>query len=130
MKNVFQKATMKNKFSVNCIVLYFFGFSCFFFLSHALHPMLYFTETDVTELRHKASTTHAKIARIIQETGNSLKKKSKYLLPPESHKTFASKWNEHYGNNLCTFAMYCVLYPDDEKAMQLVFLRFYFLKVS
>ncbi len=30
------------------------------------------------------------------------------------------RWNERYGNDLCTLAMYCVLYPEDYKALELV----------
>ena len=100
----------------------FFLVSTCWLLASALppHPMLYFDATDLPSLREKAITSHAKIARKIYEAGKKLKENPDYYLPPESHATFASKWNEEYGNNLCAFAMYCVLYPDDIAALKLV----------
>ncbi|XP_002130087.2 dermatan-sulfate epimerase-like protein [Ciona intestinalis] len=84
------------------------------------HPMLYFNAIDIPRMRHKALNSHAKIAKIIQEAGRSLKEKPDYYLPPKSFESFGSRWNELYGNNLCAFAMYCVLHPDDTKALSLV----------
>uniref|UniRef100_H2ZMX0 Sulfotransferase domain-containing protein n=1 Tax=Ciona savignyi TaxID=51511 RepID=H2ZMX0_CIOSA len=83
-------------------------------------PMLYFSERDIPRLRYKATNTHAKIAKIIKEAGKALKEKPEYYLPPKSFEKFGSRWNELYGNNLCAFAMYCVLYPEDIKALALV----------
>ena len=93
---------------------------CLLAITFAAHPMLYFNSNDIARLRHKAKTTHAKIAKIIEETGRSLKDEPKQYLPPESFEEFGSRWNELYGNNLCAFAMYCVLYPDDMRALRLV----------
>ncbi|XP_076801715.1 dermatan-sulfate epimerase-like protein [Clavelina lepadiformis] len=89
-------------------------------VSDANHPMLYFTSEDVPKLRHKAKTTHIKIAKILEEAGRSLKEDEKLYLPPESFEKFGSRWNELYGNNLCAFAMYCLLNPQDKKAFELV----------
>ena len=89
-------------------------------ISHATYPLLYFDAEDVTEMRLKAETTHSKIAKEIQESGRKLKKYTDIHLPPKSVEKFASRWNEIYGNNLCTFAMYCLLYPNDKEAFELV----------
>ena len=86
----------------------------------ASHPMLYFDSKDLSLLRRRAQTTNVKIAKIIEEAGKNLKENPKSYLPPKSFETFGSKWNEIYGNNLCAFAMYCVLYPKDTKALNLV----------
>ena len=110
-------------------VVIYFGFVYFLHLTRALHPMLYFNENDVAKLRHKSKTTHVKITKIIEEAGRSLKDDPKTYLPPESHKTFASRWNEIYGNNLCIFSMYCVLYPNDETAIKLVIADFWSSKI-
>ena len=32
---------------------------------------------------------------------------------------FHASWNEKFGNNLCVFALYCLLYPDDTKALEI-----------
>ena len=100
----------------------FFLLSICWLLASALppHPMLYFDASDVPTLREKAKTSHAKIARKIHEAGKSLKENPNHYLPPKNHAEFASKWNEVYGNNLCAFAMYCVLYPEDITALKLV----------
>ena len=105
----------------NCIVIYFLSFLYYANFSYAVqHPMLYFDSHDVAKLRHRAKTTHVKIAKIIEEAGRSIKDDPKTLLPPKTYEKFAGRWNELYGNNLCAFAMYCVLNPEDEKAMELV----------
>lgn len=83
-------------------------------------PLLYFDPEDIPKLRVKARTTHQKIANIITEAGKSFKETPDHYMPPESHEKFASRWNELYGNNLCAFAMYCLLNPEDNEAMKLV----------
>nr|CAB3240029.1 dermatan-sulfate epimerase-like protein [Phallusia mammillata] len=88
--------------------------------SEISHPLLFFNKEDVPKLRLKAKTTHVKIARILQDAGKALTGDSIHVLPPESAEKFASAWNEIYGNNLCAFAMYCVLYPEDTKALELI----------
>ena len=105
---------------VNCAIHFYILIIYFVGVTFATHPMLYFSANDVSKLRHKAKTTHVKIAKIIEEAGRSLKEDPKAYLPPESYKSFASRWNEMYGNNLCAFAMYCVLYPEDRQALELV----------
>ena len=84
------------------------------------HPLLYFGWDDVAVLQQKAATTHLKISRQITEAGAALKAKPEYYLPPETAEKFNSRWNEVYGNNLCAFAMYCLLNPTDKKAFELV----------
>ena len=84
------------------------------------HPMLFFSHRDVASLRLKARTTHKAIAERIVEAMELVKAKPATYLPPIEHEEFISKWNEEYGNNLCTLAMYCVLYPDDTAALTLV----------
>lgn len=111
-------------FFVNCDfnLTYFVILLCYINcnFTFAKHPVLYFNLNDLSSLRHKAKTTHAKIAKIIEEAGKSLKENPKSYLPPESFEAFGSRWNEIYGNNLCAFAMYCVLFPKDTRALELV----------
>lgn len=85
-----------------------------------LHPMLYFNESDVTLLRIQAAFSHSQISRSISEAGHALKSDQWRYLPPKDSKAFTSIWNEQYGNNLCAFSFYCVLYPDDRRAFELV----------
>lgn len=95
----------------------------------AKHPMLYYGPEDVGSLQRKAKSTHAKIAAILNEAAGCLKDKPNDFLPPQSAEEFSSHWNEVYGNNLCAFAMYCVLNPRDVKARDLVRDAFFWLKL-
>lgn len=79
-----------------------------------VHPSLYFSGAQTQEMRLKASTTHEKIARDIKEAGLALNANPDRYLPPVNYTKFASRWNEVFGNNLCAFAMYSFLYPDDK----------------
>ncbi|XP_076810698.1 dermatan-sulfate epimerase-like protein [Clavelina lepadiformis] len=88
--------------------------------SESNHPMLFFSEEDLPKMREKAESSHRRITALIKIAGQRLKTKSKDYLPPESFETFGSKWNERYGNSLCTFAFYCTLYPGDEEAFNLI----------
>lgn len=38
-------------------------------------------------------------------------------MPPIDETPFHASWNEKVGNNLCVFALYCLLYPGDTKAL-------------
>jgi len=92
--------------------------------SRANHPMLFYDEKDIPIFQEKARTTHINIAAKIRAARRDLKEKHQSFMPPESYERFASKWNEGYGNFLGTFAFYCVLYPDDKKALNLVSYQF------
>nr|XP_039249456.1 dermatan-sulfate epimerase-like protein isoform X1 [Styela clava]XP_039249457.1 dermatan-sulfate epimerase-like protein isoform X1 [Styela clava] len=85
-----------------------------------VHPMLYFDAHDVAKLRKIASTSHAKIAGLIQKTGEALVDNPDENLPPKNHTLFASEWNERYGNRLCSYAMYSLLQPEDNVAFELI----------
>ena len=85
------------------------------------HPMLFFTLGDVPSLQLKARTSasHRAITERIVAAAQAMKKYPDTLLPPRTHAKFTSIWNEEFGNNLCTLAMYCVLFPSDEAALSL-----------
>ena len=84
---------------------------------YTTHPLLYYTPDEVQGLQLKALTTHAKIANILKDTTKSWLEKPDTILPPKDYKTFGSKWNEIYGNNLAAVAFYCVLFPEDREAL-------------
>lgn len=84
-----------------------------------LHPLLYFSQSDVEGLRAKATTTHAKIFYKIQELTDKAKNNNNAVLPPESHEEFTARWNEEYGNRLAPLAFYCLLRPQDKEAGKL-----------
>ncbi|KAL9974977.1 hypothetical protein ACROYT_G012089 [Oculina patagonica] len=48
-----------------------------------------------------------------------MKQNPERYLPPSDWKTFASIWNERYGNALTAVAFYCVLNPEDTAAREL-----------
>lgn len=83
-------------------------------------PMLYFSKQDKLMLQSRSSDSHEKIAREIRTAGQELTRRPNFFLPPKNHTIFASRWNEVYGNNLCGFAIYCFLYPQDEAAFSLI----------
>ena len=111
---------MHLKTTFSWLLVYYNQICWLFSEAFSPHPILYFDATDISLLRHKAKTSHLKIAATIQNAGKSLIEDPNHYLPPKSFEQFGSKWNEIYGNNLCAFAMYCVLYPKDEKALELV----------
>ncbi|XP_030055087.1 dermatan-sulfate epimerase [Microcaecilia unicolor] len=83
------------------------------------HPMLYFSNQDIEELQLKAESTHQHItARITQAAHTMLANPGEYL-PPWDPEDFSARWNEIYGNNLGALAMFCVLYPENSKALDL-----------
>ncbi|XP_030051058.1 dermatan-sulfate epimerase-like [Microcaecilia unicolor] len=83
------------------------------------HPMLYFSNQDIKELRLNAEGTHQHItARITQAADAMLANPGEYL-PPWDPKDFSARWNEIYGNNLGALAMFCILYPENTKALNL-----------
>ena len=84
-----------------------------------LHPFLFFNEKDVFALREQARSTHAEIAQRISLTTQEMKQNPESYLPPKDWQTFASAWNERYGNDLTAVAFYCVLYPEDITAREL-----------
>jgi hypothetical protein len=89
--------------------------SCSVPVERQQHPFLYFYQSDVEDLRAKATTTHAKIFAKIQQLADKLKKNSKAILPPVNHEKFSATWNEEYGNRLAPLSLYCVLRPNDEE---------------
>ena len=89
-------------------------------VARPLYPLLYFGADDVADLRARKTGSHAKIYVEIERAAVALKSDPDYYLPPETTEQFGSKWNEIYGNNLCTFAMFSLLNPDDAEAFELV----------
>ena len=45
--------------------------------------------------------------------------KPEQYVPSVDETRFHASWNEKVGNNLCVFALYCLLYPDDTKALEI-----------
>ncbi|XP_078367452.1 dermatan-sulfate epimerase-like protein [Oculina patagonica] len=87
-----------------------------------LHPFLFFNDKDIPTLRERARTTHAEIAQRISLATQDMKQNPERYLPPKDWKTFASIWNERYGNDLTAVAFYCVLNPEDTAARELAVL--------
>ena len=83
------------------------------------HPMLFFSAEDIPQLQQKARTSHKMIADRIRSEVEVMKKEPAKWQPPQDHKQFTKRWNENHGNNLCTLAIYCVLFPEDEAALSL-----------
>ncbi|GCB72049.1 dermatan-sulfate epimerase-like protein [Scyliorhinus torazame] len=81
------------------------------------HPLLYFSPRDVRILRQKSHTSHSAITRTIRNAVRTMLTKSTFYLPPSDHLSFTSKWNEVYGNNLGVLSLYCLLYPEDQAAL-------------
>ncbi|XP_075069352.1 dermatan-sulfate epimerase-like protein [Mixophyes fleayi] len=80
------------------------------------HPRLYFDSADVQGLKQKSHTTHLHLFRAIRNVVSKMLANPSYYLPPPKHADFAAKWNEIYGNNLPSLALYCLLSPDDKTA--------------
>ncbi|XP_029451087.1 dermatan-sulfate epimerase-like [Rhinatrema bivittatum] len=83
------------------------------------HPMLYFSNDDMEELRLRAQSTHQHIAAQISQAAHTMLANPGEYLPPWDPKDFSATWNEIYGNNLGALAMFCVLYPENTKALDL-----------
>ena len=86
------------------------------------HPFLYFNENEITDLQHRARTTHAEIASRIRAVTHEMAQNPEKYLPPREWSTFSSSWNERYGNDLTVLAFYCVLKPEDSKLRELAIL--------
>lgn len=82
------------------------------------HPNLFFSQQDVQHLRQSSFTTHSHIFKVIRAAVLTMLANVPFHIPPVSHKEFASKWNENFGNNLPPLALYCLLCPEDSAAMQ------------
>ncbi|XP_020375792.2 dermatan-sulfate epimerase [Rhincodon typus] len=82
------------------------------------HPMLYFSKSDVEDLRLKARSTHQNIANRIWNAGQIMLSSPREYLPPWDPKHFSARWNEIYGNNLGVLAMFCVLFPERTDAVE------------
>ncbi|XP_069742911.1 dermatan-sulfate epimerase isoform X1 [Narcine bancroftii] len=83
------------------------------------HPMLYFSQGDVEDLRLKAKSTHRHIANNIWDAVHIMLSNPKEYLPPWDPKLFSARWNEIYGNNLGVLSMFCVLFPERTDAVEL-----------
>ncbi|MGH0162011.1 UNVERIFIED_CONTAM: hypothetical protein FKN15_042177 [Acipenser sinensis] len=83
-----------------------------------LHPNLFFDAGEIQDLRHKSSTTHIHIFKIIRNAVLTMLSTPQLYLPPVKHEDFSAKWNEVYGNNLPPLAFYCLLCPEDTAAFQ------------
>ncbi|KAK1172114.1 dermatan-sulfate epimerase-like protein [Acipenser oxyrinchus oxyrinchus] len=83
-----------------------------------LHPNLFFDAGEIQGLRHKSSTTHIHIFKIIRNAVITMLSTPQLYLPPVKHEDFSAKWNEIYGNNLPPLAFYCLLCPEDTAAFQ------------
>lgn len=83
-------------------------------------PRLFFNYEDIESLRKKADTSHVRITAQIKGAAKEILKKPERYLPPSDERRFHASWNERIGNNLCIFALYCLLYPDDKAALTLV----------
>ncbi|GCC19867.1 hypothetical protein chiPu_0018588 [Chiloscyllium punctatum] len=82
------------------------------------HPLLYFDPSDVSGLRQKShSSSHSAITRAIRSAVGTMLGKPNFYLPPSDHLSFSAKWNEVYGNNLGVLSLYCLLYPEDQAAL-------------
>ncbi|XP_061777653.1 dermatan-sulfate epimerase-like protein [Nerophis ophidion] len=82
------------------------------------HPIVYFSQEDVSLMRKRSSTTHSHIFKIIRAGVSTMLSNTPVYLPPVDHAVFKSKWNEFYGNNLPHVALYCLLVPEDSDALQ------------
>nr|XP_006626226.1 PREDICTED: dermatan-sulfate epimerase isoform X1 [Lepisosteus oculatus] len=83
------------------------------------HPMLYFSREEVGALQRQGRGTHLHIAAKIQEAGRTMLAHPEEYLPPWSPADFSARWNEIYGNNLGVLSMFCVLFPETERALDL-----------
>ncbi|KAJ3611511.1 hypothetical protein NHX12_021526 [Muraenolepis orangiensis] len=86
--------------------------------SDDLHPVLYFNQDDVAQLRQRSSGTHGHIFKVIRAAVLSMLSDAAFYTPPAEHREFAGKWNEIYGNNLPPLALYCLLCPEDGAAFR------------
>jgi len=80
-------------------------------------PRLFFNYEDIDSLRKKADTSHARITAQVKAAARQIINKPEQYVPPIIEARFHASWNEKVGNNLCIFALYCLLYPDDTKAL-------------
>ncbi|XP_055769436.1 dermatan-sulfate epimerase-like protein [Salvelinus fontinalis] len=83
-----------------------------------LHPNLYFHQVDIRLLQQRSATTHRHIFKVIRLAVGTMLANTALYLPPVKHEEFSSKWNEIYGNNLPSLALYCLLCPKDTAAHQ------------
>ena len=72
-------------------------------------------------LKQQAKTTHREIFARITRAASEIKKNPAHNIPPRDWSQFSSGWNEGYGNNLATLAMYCVLEDRDDEAREVAF---------
>ncbi|XP_064187036.1 dermatan-sulfate epimerase-like protein [Anguilla rostrata] len=87
-------------------------------LSASMHPILYFSQVDIQLLRQRSTTTHSHIFKVIRTAVTAMLSNAPLYLPPVKHEEFTSKWNEIYGNNLPSLALYCLICPEDTPALQ------------
>ena len=83
------------------------------------HPMLYFSFKDVPALRRKADGAASHVFQPIENAVAEMKVHKSAYLPPTDILKFKSAWNEKYGNNLGVLAMYCLIRPEDDAAIEL-----------
>ncbi|XP_077983273.1 dermatan-sulfate epimerase-like protein [Glandiceps talaboti] len=83
-------------------------------------PSLYFGIRDVNDLRRKAVTTHRNIDMLLEESVRTMLADQIYYLPPSTNEQFTrpSFLIERYGNNLAPLAFYCLLHPENERALE------------
>ena len=81
--------------------------------------MLYFSFKDVPALRRKADGAASHVFRPIENAVAEMKAYKSQYLPPTDILKFKSAWNEKYGNNLGVLAMYCLIRPEDDAALEL-----------
>lgn len=85
-------------------------------------PRLFFNYEDIESLRRKADTSHARITAQVKAAARQIINKPDQYVPSVDERRFHASWNEKVGNNLCIFALYCLLYPNDKKALDIAHL--------
>ena len=82
------------------------------------YPNLYFGVEDLRKLRAQAAGSHAEIYQLLVEHVRGIQSEPSNI-PPNNASEFNARWNEKYGNVLAPLALYCVLTPQDEQALDL-----------
>lgn len=84
------------------------------------HPFLFFSSNDVNNLRQEADGNRKATGDRLREAVATMVRKPVNYLPPADPQMYGSRWNEVYGNNIAPLAMYCVLWPRDVEAWNLL----------
>ena len=84
------------------------------------HPILFLSTKDLVNIRQGVATNRQATGKRLQDAVSTMLAKPNRYLPPTKPTAYGSRWNEVYGNNIAPLATYCILWPNDTAAMDLL----------